>query len=258
METLIDGINIRYRITGQGDRTAVILQGWGTDMKLYDPVAADISDSYRVVQFNLPGFSDSDEPPEPWGIEEFTVWFIHFMEFLEVKRVTLIGHSFGGRIMIWLASRSKEELPFVIDSLVLIDAAGIQREKTPKQKRSIRRYHFRRALFHFPLFYYYFRDAVDIWQGQQGSADYRNSSPMMKKCMVRAVNNDLTYRLPDIPYDTCLIWGDNDTATPLVDGEDMERLIPHATLHVLKGTDHFSFLRSPDEFRDIIRSFLKV
>ncbi len=48
---------------------------------------------------------------------------------------------------------------------------------------------------------------------------------MMKKCMVKAVNDDLTYRLPDIPYKTCLIWGDQDTATPLDDGQYMERLM---------------------------------
>lgn len=256
METTIDGINIRYKISGKGRRYAVILQGWGTDMKLYDSIAADISDQYRVVQFNLPGFSDSDEPNEPWGIEEFAVWFSHFIEALGIKKTTLIGHSFGGRIMIWLSSLSKEELTFEIDSLVLIDAAGIQRRKTPKQKRSIAFYHFKRNLFHFPPVYFFFRDAVDIWQGQQGSADYRNSSPMMKQCMVRAVNNDLTYRLADIHYRTCLIWGDLDTATPLADGKDMEKLIPGADLHVLTGTDHFSFLRKPQEFRDILRSFL--
>lgn len=79
---------------------------------------------------------------------------------------------------------------------------------------------------------------------------------MMKQCMVRAVNNDLTYRLADIHYRTCLIWGDLDTATPLADGRDMEKLIPGADLHVLTGTDHFSFLRKPQEFRDILRSFL--
>ena len=106
MEIIVDKKNIRYKITGSGEKTAVILQGWGTDMKLYDSIAADISDEYRVVQFNLPGFSDSDEPSEPWGIEEFTAWFSHFMQALDIKKATLIGHSFGGRIMIWLGSLS--------------------------------------------------------------------------------------------------------------------------------------------------------
>ncbi|MQN01869.1 MAG: alpha/beta hydrolase [Lachnospiraceae bacterium] len=256
MEITVDGKNIRYKVTGSGKKTAVILQGWGTDMKLYDSIAADISDEYRVIQFNLPGFSDSEEPSEPWGVEEFAAWFNHFMQALEIRKAVLIGHSFGGRIMIWLGSLSKDEISFAIDKLVLVDAAGIQREKTPKQKRSIARYHFKRRFFHLPLIYYFFKDAVDIWQGQQGSADYRNSSPMMKKCMVKAVNDDLTYRLPDIPYETCLIWGDQDTATPLLDGKDMERLMPNAALHVLTGTDHFSFLRKPQEFNEILRSFL--
>lgn len=39
MNIEIDGYNICYKISGSGEKTAVILQGWGTDLGVYDSVA---------------------------------------------------------------------------------------------------------------------------------------------------------------------------------------------------------------------------
>ena len=47
MEKIVNGYSIRYKETGQGPKIAVVLQGWGTDMKLYDSVAADLADAYK-------------------------------------------------------------------------------------------------------------------------------------------------------------------------------------------------------------------
>ena len=56
MNIEVDGYNICYKITGSGEKTVVILQGWGTDLGVYDSVANTINDAYRVVQFDFPGF----------------------------------------------------------------------------------------------------------------------------------------------------------------------------------------------------------
>ena len=39
MNIVVDGYNICYKTTGTGDKTVVILQGWGTDLGVYDSVA---------------------------------------------------------------------------------------------------------------------------------------------------------------------------------------------------------------------------
>ena len=66
MNIVVDGYNICYKTTGTGDKTVVILQGWGTDLGVYDSVAGVIDGSrYRVIQFDFPGFGGSDEPKEP-------------------------------------------------------------------------------------------------------------------------------------------------------------------------------------------------
>ena len=42
MNIVVDGYNICYKTTGTGDKTVVILQGWGTDLGVYDSVAGVI------------------------------------------------------------------------------------------------------------------------------------------------------------------------------------------------------------------------
>lgn len=101
-------------------------------------------------------------------------------------------------------------------------------------------------------------ELIDDWKSRQGSADYRNATPMMRQCLVKAVNEDLTPLLKDIRQDTLLIWGDNDTATPLSDGKQMEQLIPEAGLAVVKGAGHFSFLDQPAVFRRIMESYFNM
>ncbi len=89
MRINIDGYNINYKITGDGEDTAVMLQGWGTTMEMYDSVAATIADRVRFIQLDLPGFGGSDEPREPWSVADFSDFFCRFMEALGVKKPPL-------------------------------------------------------------------------------------------------------------------------------------------------------------------------
>lgn len=256
MELVIDGYKISYKESGEGEDTVVILQGWGTNMAVYDTVAACLTPKYRVVQFDFPGFGDSDEPRTPWAVEDYAGFFLKFTEACGIKKAALIGHSYGGRVIIRLASRPS--LPFEIQKIVLIDSAGILPQKTLKQKIKIKTYKIMKKIVSLKPVYAVCPELIDDWKSRQGSADYRSATPMMRQCLVKAVNEDLTPLLKDIRQDTLLIWGDNDTATPLSDGKLMEQLIPEAGLAVLKGAGHFSFLDQPAVFRRIMESYFNM
>lgn len=256
MNIEVDGYNICYKITGEGDETVVLLQGWGTDLGVYDSVAGAINEKYRFVQFDLPGFGGSDEPKEPWNVDAYADFFCKFMKELGIERASLIGHSYGGRIIIKLAAR--ESIPFEIKNIVLIDSAGIMPERSFKQKFNIKKYKLIKKIVNINLVYALFPELIDEWRSRQGSADYRNASPMMRQCMVMAVNEDLRDLLPKIKQDTLLIWGDKDTATPIGDGKLMEELIPNSGLCVLEGCGHYSFLEKPAQFKSIMRSFYQL
>jgi len=254
MNIEIDGLNICVKITGEGPETAVMLQGWGTNLAVYDLVADCLKDKYRFVQFDFPGFGASEEPKEPWNVDAYADFFCKLMEKLEINKAVLIGHSYGGRVIIKLAAR--DTLPFEISKIVLMDSAGVMPQRSFRQKMKIRRYKILKKIFANKIIYALFPELVDDWRSRQGSADYRNATPVMRAAMVMAVNEDLTDLLPMIKQDTLLVWGDVDTATPIRDAHIMEEKIPGAGLAVLKGAGHYAFLEQPAVFRDIIRSFL--
>lgn len=254
METIIDGYRINYRITGPEDAPAVVmLQGWGTGLELYDFIAESLNDRFRFLQFDFPGFGASDEPREPWDVRAYADFFCSFMNQMNIREAALIGHSYGGRVIIKLTELG--ELPFRITKLVLIDSAGIMPERSAAQKARVRRYRLMRRFLTSRPVHFLFPEVIDYWISKQGSEDYRNASPMMKKCLVMAVNEDQRAALPNIEQETLLIWGSLDDATPLSDGELMAELIPDSALVVFDGAGHYSYLEQPARFRGIIRSF---
>lgn len=129
--------------------------------------------------------------------------------------------------------------------------------RTTAQKWKIRKYKILKKFLNMKLIYAMFPEVIDDWRSRQGSADYRNATPMMRQCMVKAVNEDLTELLPKIRQEVLLIWGDQDTATPIRDAHIMEEKIPNCGLAVIPGTGHFSFLEKPAQFRGIMEAYLK-
>lgn len=254
MQVTIDDYKINYDIAGEGEKNLVILQGWGTTMAVYASMVDALKDKYKVITLDLPGFGTSTEPREAWSVEDYVCFLLKFLDALQIKKCSLIGHSYGGRMIIRLASR--EACPIEIEKIVLVDSAGILPQKTPAQKRSIRRYKILKRLASLKISTLLFGSLIEEWKNSQGSADYRAASPIMRQCLVKAVNEDLTSLLPSIKQDTLLIWGDNDTATPISDGRKMDELIPNSGLAVIKGAGHYSFLEQPVLFRNIINAFL--
>ncbi|HHX12914.1 MAG TPA: alpha/beta hydrolase [Clostridiales bacterium] len=255
MEMIIDDYKINYKITGEG-KTVVILQGWGTSMDMYDAVANSINSRYRVIQLDFPGFGNSDEPREAWDVDDYGDFVLKFIDELDIKEASFIGHSYGGRVIIKLASRDKK--PVIIEKIVLIDSAGILPKKSLKQKTKIRIYKIGKKLANTRILQMLFPEAIDNWKSKQGSADYRNASPIMRQCLVKAVNEDLTDYLKRIMVDTLLVWGDQDTATPISDAHIMEKEIPKAGLVVLKGAGHFSFIDQPHIFDKVMKSYFGI
>lgn len=256
MYTVVDEYKISYKEVGFGNDVVVILQGWGTNMSMYDSVANCISSKYRIIQFDFPGFGDSQEPKTAWSVSEYSNFVLKFFAHLNIKKATLIGHSFGGRVIIKLAC--DRNLPFEINRIVLIDSAGIKPKMTFCKKARIMGYKILNKIFSTGKIYKLFPQMIERWKNKQGSADYRNATPIMKQCLVKAVNEDLTECLPYITQETLLIWGEKDTATPLEDAKLMEKMIKNSGLAVIEGVGHFCFLENKFVFQKIMESFFKI
>ncbi len=55
-----------------------------------------------------------------------------------------------------------------------------------------------------------------------------------------------------------LIWGSTDTVTPLWQGRQLQRLIPHAQLSVLDNVGHIPYIEDATAFNDTLVRYLQM
>lgn len=255
MVKTVNGIKINYEQKGEGD-LIVLLHGWGSNIKLFANLIDLLSKKYMVVAMDMPGFGESAEPPSAWCVDDYVNFVIDFLKDYNTDKVMLLGHSFGGRVIIKL--NSKKNLPFKITKVILVDSAGILPPKS--NKKSFRTYYYKagKAVLSTGIAKKIAPDALENFRKKMGSADYAAASPLMRQVLVKVVNEDLEPLLPNIKCPTLLVWGVNDTATPLSDGEKMEKLIPDAGLVKLENAGHYSFLEQQFTFNRVMSSFMKL
>ena len=250
----VNGIKINYEQKGSGE-LIVLLHGWGSNIKLFSNLIDLLSKKYTVVAMDMPGFGESQEPPSAWCVDDYVDFVIDFLRDYDAENIMFLGHSFGGRVIIKLNSR--KELPFSISKVILVDSAGILPPKSNKKSFRTRWYKFCRSFLSTKIMQKLAPEALEKLRVKYGSADYVAASPLMRQVLVKVVNEDLEPLLPNIKCPTLLVWGVNDTATPLSDGEKMEKLIPDAGLVKLENAGHYSFLEQQFIFNRVMCSFMK-
>ncbi len=253
IETYIDDLKINYIKQGTG-KTVLILPGWGTVQNTYITLISSISTYANVMYLDMPGFGESEEPKESWNIDNYISFIKKFIESQNIKELDLIGHSNGGRIIIKLMGQ--ESLNFKVNKIILIGSAGIVHKKSLKIKLKIRTFKFCKKFAELGLVKKVFPNLLDKVKKHFGSDDYKNASPILRSTMVKLINEDVREFLPKINVPTLLIWGENDTATPIEDAELMEKMIPDAGLIRVKGCSHYVFLENPSYVNIIIKNFL--
>ncbi|GMG96346.1 alpha/beta fold hydrolase [Tepidimicrobium xylanilyticum] len=247
----IDGIKINYICEGQG-KDILVLHGWGANISTVLPIVNLLKPYFRVYAVDLPGFGESDKPKEVFGSEDYARILKEFIDKMGVKKIVLIGHSFGGKLSILLGIK----YPEIIDKIVLINSAGL----VPKRglKYYIKVYGFKTLKFLYNIIFFWANkeEKREKFYKRFGSTDYREADGIMRKILVRVVNEDFKEILKEIKSPTLLIWGDKDTATPLYMGKIMESQIPDSGLVILEGAGHYSYLDDFNRFAIILKTFL--
>ena len=251
MNKTVNGLNINYVDRGEGD-IVVILHGWGSNITLHEHMISILAQKYRVLAMDMPGFGESDEPKSAWCVDDYVDFVLEFLKEYAPAKITVMGHSFGGRISIIFASRNK------VSRVVLVDAAGIKPKRPFKYYWKVYTFKMLKWLCNTFLPRAKAQAIIDRRRKGAGSSDYNNASPKMRAILSKVVNEDLTHLLPKIKAPTLLFWGNQDTATPLCDAKTMERLIPDAGLVVAHGTGHFSFIENAGLFTAVMKNFFNI
>ena len=254
MQTTIDGLKINYSDVGEGD-LVLLLHGWGSNIGLFASMTEVLKKKYRVIAPDMPGFGLSQEPEKAWTVDDYVDFILKFLEPFNPKKLIVLGHSFGGRVIFKMNSR---KLPFEITKAILIDVAGIKPEKSLKRKIIEPIYSLGEKILRLRPVKALFPDLLEDLKKSHGSEDYRSATPVMRETLVNTVNEDLKDLMPNMKMPVLLIWGELDTATPLSDAKYMENVIPDAGLVTVKGAGHYSFLENQPLVNNVLASFLEI
>lgn len=258
MEATLNGCKIHYSLTRNADPSApvvVLLHGWGCDGNIFSFLEREITQSSTVLTLDFPGHGSSSEPPEPWGVPEYTAQLAALLRELGFAKVNIVAHSFGGRVALELASSQPE----LVEKLVITGGAGLRKQPTEEQKKRQAQYKRINAILEklkkLPLL----GKLADMLQtklrNKYGSPDYIKLNENMRKTFVKVINYDQAHLLEHVKASTLLIWGSADTETPLWMGQQMEKTIPDAALITFDGRGHFAFAEEWQRFVIIVKQF---
>ncbi len=212
----------------------LLLHGWGHDHRALQPLGELLANCRPVHLLDLPGFGNSPAPEKNWGARDYAEELLAYLKQQQIKKCDLFGHSFGGKVSATFASLYPEK----VRKVVLCNASGMKKRKSSrglliktlaKATKGVDRT-LKTDLFKTKFIPRY------------ASADYRRSSGIMRQVLVKAVNEEICDLAPAIKADTLLIWGEADKETPLDQGKEYHRLIPHSKLLCLEGKGHSPFM----------------
>lgn len=237
----------------------LLLHGWGSNAANMQPLAEALSDSYQTHTIDLPGHGSSPPPPTPYGVHEHAILLQNYIESKVKDSVTVLGHSNGGRIALYMASRP--DLSVRIERLVLISPSGVKPERSCG-------YHLRSGIatalkapiraLPSPIR----RPAMDwlrhslVWR-LLGSTDYNELTGVMRETFVKTVNHYLDDTLEQINVPTLLFWGTADETVSRRQMQAIEAAIDDCGLVELENAGHYGHLDDFDTVLSGTRHFLK-
>lgn len=231
------GRNLFYEDSGIG-APVLFLHGWGGDRSSFRGTANYFEVRHRVITVDLFGFGNSDFPPDGFKLWDVADAIAGLLKHLSISGAAVIGHSFGGRIAMYLAARH----PGLVSKMVLVDSAGLRPKFSLRKYLKIKKYKLYKRL--------------GLKTDNMGSDDYKKLEPAMRNFFIHTVNDDVTDILNNIVCETLLIWGERDTDTPLYMAKTLHKRIRGSGLIIFKNAGHFSYVDRHLDFVNILNSFI--
>jgi 3-oxoadipate enol-lactonase len=124
----INNSRIYYEIAGTGE-PIVLIHGWSFDTRCWDDQFEIFNKKYRVLRYDLRGFGHSILPDSVLSYSH-TEDLVSLLEYLNIKKAHVVGHSFGGKVALDFVLNYPEK----VISLILADAAmDVPGLKAPKE-----------------------------------------------------------------------------------------------------------------------------
>jgi pimeloyl-ACP methyl ester carboxylesterase len=123
-DRFVEANGLKFHMIDWGGRGEwiVLLHGLASQAHIWDLVAPQLVDAFRVIAIDLRGHGLSDKPATGYDFASITDDLDHILTALKIECATLIGHSWGGNVAVQYAV----DQPARVSGLVLVDGGFLQ------------------------------------------------------------------------------------------------------------------------------------
>lgn len=212
-----NGVNLFYQKSGQGE-PLILLHGNGEDHHIFDVISSKLQNNYTVYAIDSRNHGQSEKTDE-YTYEAMTADIDSFICNLQLNKVNLIGFSDGAIISLMLAIKHQE----VIKKMALL---GVNLSPSDFTQES----------------YQYVKET------------YAKTKDPLFEMMLQQPNIELC-EVSSVIVPTMLIAGENDIFKPEL-YQSLKTVLPKATLKIVAGHDHDSYIKDQDLLYDDLVTFL--
>ncbi len=232
----------------------------GAHIGRWEATIEEFARDYRVIAYDHPGFGKSWKDPSVYNIPFLVQTLFEFISALQLKEITIVGHSLGGTVILETLARQHPD----IQRAVVIAPAGI---------RSVHHWLGRLSaglLLRLGLSAYLIpramagcvvrrtESALDmIYQASHISQD--PEWPVLRAGLRKTTEHFLKYSLlgclHQVKTPLLVVWGEGDTLQPAGQALLLHREIPMARLVLMPRCGHYPQLECPEELHPILRDF---
>ncbi|MGC8856302.1 MAG: alpha/beta fold hydrolase [Anaerolineae bacterium] len=269
----VNGINVHYKIYGQGEPTFILLHGFGASLFSWREVTAPLAELGTVIAYDRPAFGLTERPltwqgENPYSQEAQVELVVGLMDALGVEQAILVGNSAGGTIAMLAALK----YPQRVQSLILVDPAVYAGGGAPAWIRPLLRTPQMRHLgpliarqiqtrgpeliqlaWHDPT-----KITPEILAGYQKPLRLADWDKALWELTVASRESGLAERLGELTLPTLVITGDDDRIVPTEQSLRLADELPNAQLVVIPQCGHLPHEEHPDLFMQAVTDFLET
>jgi pimeloyl-ACP methyl ester carboxylesterase len=272
----VDGVSIFYREAGPKDAPALLLlHGLPSSSRMFEPLFARLSDRYRLIAPDYPGFGHSDWP-DP---KKFAYTFDHYAEVIDrftealgLPRYTLYMQDYGGPVGFRMALTHPERVEALIVQNAVAHNEGLGVNWKPRRafwadragnESTLRTNLLSLAaarLRHVGSDPNVERYDPDLWIDEFGFLSQPGQAEIQSDLFYDYRTNVAAYpewqrwmraRQPRL----LVTWGRYDPSFDLSEPEAYRRDVPNAEIHILDA-GHFALDTAADEIAALIGGFV--
>lgn len=270
----IENIGIAYIDEGNSDDVILLIHGLGSNAKAWLKNIPSLSENYRVIAVDLPGYGKSSKGYYKYSLSFYADVLTRFLKSLKVDEAVFVGHSMGGQISMVTAL----EFPGFVKKMVLISPAGFEKftdgegdwMKEAMNPEFIQDTPVRSIANNLHANFYETPEDAEFMIADRimvtGADDFYNYCYAVSKNVAAMINEPVYNKLDEIKQKTLIIFGENDglIPNPYLHGgytQDIAKIgkkkIKNNKLVMLPECGHFAQFEKYEIVNEEILEFLK-